>query len=1174
MRKLSKRTVFDVLIICLLGLMPLFWLRGQEIILGHDAGLTLSPVSHFTDRLFVWTERLGIGSDQSYALPGFFIHGLEAFWFILTNSLQQAQKITFIFWLVLPGFTMYYFTRSVFPTRRYLPLISSVFFMLNHFLLQGWFVVERTKFSTYAALPLILLFIIKLFEGKLSPLKAGVLSAFVLLLLNGGGSLPLFGSLIVLVILALIYFIFLDFSRSTVKRAIAYLAITGVSTALLSAFWLLPFIYYALTQFSVEVARAGGADGVLGWAKVISANTSFLNLMRLQGIPDWYKNPFHPYSNLFLQNPFLIAASFIFPILAFSSWFLIKNIKEKTILLFFMALSLIGMFFTAGLHPPTGIIYELMVRFIPGFLVFRTPFYKFAPLIWFSFAILIAFAVDELLERSKNWNLPLSLRLQKLGLFLVILIIILYNFPFLDGRFFDYEKGRSTRIKIPNYIFDFQKWANSQDNKNTRSLLLPALRSGNKLETYNWGYFSFSPLTNLLTNEALIQNGPYNIESEDIILSAIYDDLLNNGDTWSKMSASLGIKNFIVRGDYKWDAFGSPTRKPEDYEKVLKNSPLVYLTKIFGKWRIYSLKENIKPLISASSRISYAESESSFLQYLIALPGFDHLSNLYLKDQNDTIHKNSVFFLSKSDSIHLLPNCITCNLVGANVEVNDPFFLPGSRFYRFVTSREKTLWLNSKDLPKKLDFLITISLRRLLEAKKMADTNNKLDFIDQPIRDHYSLIFQLDNLLKSPADFNSKDGNGLLIKIDSYLDYQQNLLNKIFSKATVDEKIINNNYYELLSIRRKINSWAWRTKDEEDKHYIITVDSAGVYNFWLRKNRLELPLGVDPANITFKFSIDGILYEQKPERSENNWLLIKRLDLSKGIHRIDFQLKPPELFDGKTDTPDGKLPSFVTLDNGVYTLKSQGDKNCVVFKTGNLISGATYRVNFKHRKIEGEQELRIIVSPKRERLLPLTKVGDALESTTTWRNFQINQKTDESDKIFLNICTEIFPDANKKNTSIEIKDLTVKNLSSPIFIFEREKKNLIENSAKITFDKINQIKYKISVKNATSPFFLTFSERFSPDWKLYEYSEGKQPILSEIFSPVGFFSVSNLLRKPLPEKNHFISNMYANSWYINKTGDFDLVLDYKPQSLFYLGFFISVVTSLVLLVVVLKKGEN
>ena len=191
MKKLSRRTAFDIFIICLLGLIPLFWLRGQEIILGHDAGLTIYPVNHFLDRLFVWTERFGIGSDQSYALPGFFIHGLEAIWFQLTGSLQMGQKITFIFWLILPGLAMYYSARSIFTSRRYLPLIASVFFMLNHFLLQGWFVVERTKFSTYTALPLVLLVVIKLFEGKLSPLKAGILSAFVLLLLNGGGSLPL-----------------------------------------------------------------------------------------------------------------------------------------------------------------------------------------------------------------------------------------------------------------------------------------------------------------------------------------------------------------------------------------------------------------------------------------------------------------------------------------------------------------------------------------------------------------------------------------------------------------------------------------------------------------------------------------------------------------------------------------------------------------------------------------------------------------------------------------------------------------------------------------------------------------------------------------------------------------------------------------------------------------------
>src|SRR5688572_9766660 len=93
-KKMTRK--FELLIILVLGLIPLLWFRGKELILGHDAGLTLSPIPHFLDRLYVWTERFGFGSDQSFALPGFFIHGLEAFIFFLGFDLQTSQKIVFV----------------------------------------------------------------------------------------------------------------------------------------------------------------------------------------------------------------------------------------------------------------------------------------------------------------------------------------------------------------------------------------------------------------------------------------------------------------------------------------------------------------------------------------------------------------------------------------------------------------------------------------------------------------------------------------------------------------------------------------------------------------------------------------------------------------------------------------------------------------------------------------------------------------------------------------------------------------------------------------------------------------------------------------------------------------------------------------------------------------------
>ena len=1167
--------IFDLLVIFALALLPFNWLKDGQLILGHDAGIPLNPLEHFKDRLFVWTNIWGIGNDQGFALGALFFHGLEGLTEFLGFSLQRGQQLTFVFWLLLPGLTMYYFTRSFFSTRRYLPLIASVFFMLNHFLLQGWFIVERTKFSTYAVMPLILLFIFRLFEGKISAVYAGILTALTVSILNGGGSIPLFGALFVLVPLSILYLLFFNFSLPLLKKIGIYV-FTGISFGILfSFFWLLPYVNFLLRQFSIEVNRAGGVDGVIGWAKTISVNSSFLNLMRLQGIPNWYNNPFHPYANVFLNNPLLIIVSFLLPVLAFGSWFIVKKKKERLYILFFMLVALFGMFFSAGLHPPTGFIYELMIRTIPGFMVFRTPFYKFAPLIWFAFSLLIGFTLDEFLQRLKGF----SSKLARICALAVIIFIVLYNFPFIDGRFFVYEKDRTTRLTVPQYIFDFQKWANSLENKNVRSLLFPKLLESNKLQTYDWGYFSLIVLTSLLSRESFLTNSPYTNENENTILDGIYENVLNNEPGWERIARMMGIKNFIVQEDYKWDVPGIMNVNPKAYEPALDNSPEVYLNKVFGAWRMYSFKdEEVNSLINTSNKITYTEGEPYFLRYLSSLPSFDYKSPIYFmnSDDNNTSLKDKNYYLNLSSNIYLLPKCITCNTANFPLDADDykePLLLPGSQFYQIVLDREKKIYKEAVDLYSKTDFLLKMSYRRLREMQRMIDFKINKESLDQPLIAHYELMKELDDLLIDPGMFESEKDNNLLIRIESYLDIQRRLLENYFAKIETDEKIINNSYIAILSVYNKVKAWSWRTRNEQDKRYIITVDSPGIYKLWLRIDKLGLPLNIDPLEISFKFTIDGVSYDQKPEKKEGIWLLLKSLDLNKGLHKMIFRLEPPELFD---------KGSFLTIGDNLYQLKpsgQQGERECLIFPVENLVAGATYRVSFQHQGASGNPKMRVVLAPKEKNILPLSTAGVVLENDNFWDDFESDIQLLESNELLIYICTELYPDPIfARNDLIGIKNISVRKLSSPILIYEKENINSYEATGRpdIKFDKINQTKYKISIKKAARPFFLTFLQRFSPDWKIYFDDGSKYSFLPSVLSPSGFFSLSNLFRQELPEENHISTDGYANAWFIEKTGDYNLILEYKPQLLRYIAIIISLLSfaAALIIIVLIKRKEH
>lgn len=110
------------------------------------------------------------------------------------------------------------------------------------------------------------------------------------------------------------------------------------------------------------------------------------------------------------------------------------------------------------------------------------------------------------------------------------------------------------------------------------------------------------------------------------------------------------------------------------------------------------------------------------------------------------------------------------------------------------------------------------------------------------------------------------------------------------------------------------------------------------------------------------------------------------------------------------------------------------------------------------------------------------------------------------------------------------------------------------HAPEISFEKVNATKYQVKVTNVTEPFFLAFSQSYHPQWKAYVNSQGEETNWMEAF-----------FQESIPSESHFISNGYANAWYIDPgklgTGaEFSITLYFQPQSSFYLGWIISGLT--------------
>jgi hypothetical protein len=143
---------------------------------------------------------------------------------------------------------------------------------------------------------------------------------------------------------------------------------------------------------------------------------------------------------------------------------------------------------------------------------------------------------------------------------------------------------------------------------------------------------------------------------------------------------------------------------------------------------------------------------------------------------------------------------------------------------------------------------------------------------------------------------------------------------------------------------------------------------------------------------------------------------------------------------------------------------------------------------------------------------------------------------------------------------------------------------------KITFQKDNLSKYQVKIENATSPFFLIFSESYNPWWKAYVENSPAQfgdvvgtddkfgVTETSTNQSGGMDNVNYLFGEPLPENTHFMVNGYANAWLIdpavipkNSDGSFEITLYYVPQSYFEVGLTVSSIITVTCLVFVVVQ---
>ncbi len=365
---------------------------------------------------------------------------------------------------------------------RMTPFFGALFYILNLGTIQTFYAPFESFIAHFASLPWLLLATILFFRNQT---KTNTVLLFITLFLaTPQAYIPtLFVVFLIATAILLTPLIISHLHNHTESSSVLF---TGAKFYMLvffaNAFWLLPFLYFTVTNAHVNVEAK---INQMATDTIFLQNKEFGNIqdvMLLKGF--WFNNvdPNRDGNFTFmmqpwrahLEDPFITAIGYLF--FAIIVIGIIQALKtRKPVLLGFSALFLFSFTMLATNTPPFSWI-DMVFRKIPLFdQAFRFPFTKFSILASLTYSIFFAIGIQKITSLLKGKLLLISYLLSLISL-------IVFTLPAFQGHLF-YEKERLT---IPKEYFDLFDFFRKQD-PNTRIANFPQHEFWG-WNFYRWGY--------------------------------------------------------------------------------------------------------------------------------------------------------------------------------------------------------------------------------------------------------------------------------------------------------------------------------------------------------------------------------------------------------------------------------------------------------------------------------------------------------------------------------------------------------------------------------------------------------------------------------------------------------------------------------------------------------------
>ncbi|MFA5532231.1 MAG: hypothetical protein WDA13_01350 [Candidatus Shapirobacteria bacterium] len=440
------------LILCLRNFTPGTFLIGWDNLM-PELNIGMNIKRSF---LAVWQSYQGLGLVGGMAHSTDLIRQLIIFPLTLFLPLNLIRYLWHFAMIFLGTFGIFFGLTKVLKFKSSTSFVASLFYLLSFGSIQNFWAPLETFSCFWGFLPWL---IFSLLHYLNHPAKTKLKK----LLLINFLAIPSFYVQTIFIVYCLILFIIFIFHPKSFSVLLKIL--------LINSFWLLPLIYFTITNLSNPTSGIGN---------FMSNDETYLRNFSRGFISDFlllrgYYFDFPKNSGFFMdqwqnyfKSPIILTLGYILgsiPIVGLIILFFKKSKKlfDKTI---------IGIFFLICLallsHTPPFQQINQLIRQLPLVdQIFRSPFTKFVAPAVFTFSILIALFLEKLKPK-----------IQKISVIIISLLIIIVSFPSFKGFYISPDM----RQTIPNSYFQLFDFFKNQD---------PKARIANLPQGSFWGWTNY-----------------------------------------------------------------------------------------------------------------------------------------------------------------------------------------------------------------------------------------------------------------------------------------------------------------------------------------------------------------------------------------------------------------------------------------------------------------------------------------------------------------------------------------------------------------------------------------------------------------------------------------------------------------------------------------------------------